>query len=158
MHTPWYLTKCKQIVCKYVYTPWYLSKCKKTLYVIVCRHNVRKSALLTCKFDCTTLTHCHHAILFICNSTWDYASCNFLTQSSTRWTNQRQNYREPISCGQSVRKRGSERTEAGESALLAEESPSAGTGRAQTLRILQENIIDFIMGAGGETSLYLPWS
>ena len=57
-----------------------------------------------------------------------------------------------------VRKRGSERTEAGESALPAEESPSAGTGRAQTLRNLQENIIDFIMGAGGETSLYLPWS
>ena len=56
----------------------------------------------------------------------------------------------------SVRKRGSERTEAGESALPAEESPSAGTGRAQTLRNLQENIIDFIMGAGGETSLYLP--
>ena len=53
---------------------------------------------------------------------------------------------------------GSERTEAGESALPAEESPSAGTGRAQTLRNLQENIIDFIMGAGGETSLYLPWS
>ena len=45
---------------------------------------------------------------------------------------------------------------AGESALPAEESPSAGTGRAQTLRNLQENIIDFIMGAGGETSLYLP--
>ena len=58
----------------------------------------------------------------------------------------------------SVRKRGSERTEAGESALPAEESPSAGTGRAQTLRILQENSIDFIMGVGGETSLYLPWS
>ena len=56
----------------------------------------------------------------------------------------------------SVRKRGSERTEAGESALPAEESPSAGTGRAQTLRNLQENIIDFIVGAGGETSLYLP--
>ena len=55
-----------------------------------------------------------------------------------------------------VRKRGSERTEAGESALPAEESPSAGTGRAQTLRNLQENIIDFILGAGGETSLYLP--
>ena len=53
---------------------------------------------------------------------------------------------------------GSEQTEAGESALPAEESPSAGTGRAQTLWNLQENIIDFIMGAGGETSLYLPWS
>ena len=47
---------------------------------------------------------------------------------------------------------------AGESALPAEESPSAGTGRARTLRILQENSIDFIMGAGEETSLYLPWS
>ena len=56
----------------------------------------------------------------------------------------------------SVDRAGSERTEAGESALPAEESPSAGTGRAQTLRNLQENIIDFIMGAGGETSLYLP--
>ena len=56
----------------------------------------------------------------------------------------------------SVDQAGSERTEAGESALPAEESPSAGTGRAQTLRNLQENIIDFIMGAGGETSLYLP--
>ena len=50
----------------------------------------------------------------------------------------------------SVRKRGSERTEAGESALPAEESPSAGTGRARTLRILQENSIDFITGAGEE--------
>ena len=39
---------------------------------------------------------------------------------------------------------------AGESALPAEESPSAGTGRARTLRILQENSIDFIMGAGEE--------
>ena len=47
---------------------------------------------------------------------------------------------------------------AGESALPAEESPSAGTGRARTLRILQENSIDFIMGAGEEASLYLPWS
>ena len=58
----------------------------------------------------------------------------------------------------SVDQAGSELTEAGESALPvpAEESPSAGTGRAQTLRNLQENIIDFIMGAGGETSLYLP--
>ena len=56
----------------------------------------------------------------------------------------------------SVDRAGSERKEAGESALPAEESPSAGTGRAQTLRNLQENIIDFIMGAGGETSLYLP--
>ena len=56
----------------------------------------------------------------------------------------------------SVDQAGSERTEAGESALPAEESPSAGTGRAQTLRNLQENIIDFIMGSGGETSLYLP--
>ena len=57
---------------------------------------------------------------------------------------------------ESVEQAGSERTEAGESALPAEESPSAGTGRAQTLRNLQENIIDFIMGSGGETSLYLP--
>ena len=56
----------------------------------------------------------------------------------------------------SVEQAGSERTEAGESALPAEELPSAGTGRAQTLRNLQENIIDFIVGAGGETSLYLP--
>ena len=61
-----------------------------------------------------------------------------------------------ISIYMSVEQAGSERTEAGESALPAEESPSAGTGRAQTLRNLQENIIDFIMGAGGETSLYLP--
>ena len=39
---------------------------------------------------------------------------------------------------------------AGESALPAEELPSAGTGRARTLRILQENSIDFITGAGEE--------
>ena len=56
----------------------------------------------------------------------------------------------------SVEQAGSERTEAGESALPAEELSSAGTGRAQTLWNLQENIIDFIMGAGGETSFYLP--
>ena len=36
----------------------------------------------------------------------------------------------------SVDQAGSERTEAGESALPAEELPSAGTGRAQTLRNL----------------------
>ena len=38
---------------------------------------------------------------------------------------------------QPVDQAGSERTEAGESALPAEESSSAGTGRAQTLRNLQ---------------------
>ena len=38
---------------------------------------------------------------------------------------------------------------------LAATSPQPG---ARTLRMLQENSIDFILGAGEETSLYLPWS
>ena len=51
---------------------------------------------------------------------------------------------------------GSERTEAGESALPAEESPQPGRAKRKLCEILQEDIIDFIMGAGGETSLNLP--
>ena len=60
------------------------------------------------------------------------------------------------SSAQSVDQAGSERTEAGESALPAEESPQPGRAKRRLWEILQEDIIDFIMGAGGETSLNLP--
>ena len=55
----------------------------------------------------------------------------------------------------SVRKQGSERTEREKALSRLRSRPQPG---ARTLRILQENSIDFIMGAGEEASLYLPWS
>ena len=55
----------------------------------------------------------------------------------------------------SVLKRGSERTEREKALSRLRSRPQPG---ARTLRILQENSIDFIMGAGEEASLYLPWS
>ena len=56
----------------------------------------------------------------------------------------------------SVDQAGSERTEAWESALPAEESPRPGRAKRRLWEILLEDIIDFIMGAGGEKSLNLP--
>ena len=56
----------------------------------------------------------------------------------------------------SVDQAGSERTEAGESPLPAEESPQPGRAKRKLWESLQEDIIDFIMGAGGEISLNLP--
>ena len=54
-----------------------------------------------------------------------------------------------------VRKRASVRTEREKALSRLRSRPQPG---ARTLRILQENSIDFIMGAGEEASLYLPWS
>ena len=51
---------------------------------------------------------------------------------------------------------GLERTEAWESAVPAEESPQPGPAKRKLWEILQEDIIVFIMGAGGEASLNLP--
>ena len=67
-------------------------------------------------------------------------------KKSVTYTRQAPRLTSEVISWECVDQAGSERTEAGESALPAEESPQPGRAERKLWEILQEDIIDFILG------------